>query len=134
MSNGSNIVKERLARTARQAVTLSGLGTDVFDLAVTNSAKIHGLFQEYIPAGKLIPWRADVVNDQLVLHMHSRYFTPRRQANLNDIQEFEPGVDIDGQLKELQGSNFVHTSDNVVQYLGTRKESEGFSRYINHHL
>ena len=66
--------------------------------------------------------------------MHSRYFTPKRQANLNDIQEFEPGVDINGQLKELQGSNFVHTSDNIVQYLGTRKESEGFSRYINHHL
>ena len=124
VSKRGNKGSYKLAQSARQAVTLTGLGSDLFDKAVTNCAKIHDLFRECLPEGKLLPWRTDTSDGHIVLHMHSRYFTHKRYANLHDVQEFEPGVDVDGQLKELQGFNFVHTSDNVVQYLAMKKEND----------
>ena len=75
--NRTNKCSHRLARIAREAVTLTGLDSDLFNEAVTNCTNIHhDLFQECFPEDKLLRWRTDTSADHFVLHMHSCSLKP----------------------------------------------------------
>jgi hypothetical protein len=120
----SNKATSRIAQTVKQAVCLTGLGLNFFDEAVRNVARIYELFHNNLPEGKLRTWDPEKVDNHLTLNAHARYLTPRRYADKNDVREFEPWVDRNGTLAQLQGASFVHTTDNVVQFFGLKQGSE----------
>jgi hypothetical protein len=126
--NRSERAKNRFTQTARQAVSVTGFGTNLFEQAVRNAVKTYDVFKQYFPEGKLHSWQPERSDDHLVLESHARYFTPKRYADMKDIRDFEPGVDRDGFLKQLQGTKFVHTIDNVVHYFESKPNSESNSQ------
>ena len=70
------------------------------------------------------------MNGFAALGSHTRYFTSRRNCYSPIVQNFGPGVDPNGELEKLKGSNFVHTIDNIVQYLGEKQSDSGTSYVI----
>lgn len=124
----SSKAKHNYAQTAQQAICLSGLGLDFFHQSIINIVGLHGLFERHVPQGKLRAWHPERIDGNLTISAKTRYFTLKRHANVNDTQDFQPWVDEDGFLKDIQGNAFVHTVDNVVEYFGIRKEPNNVIR------
>ena len=49
---------------------------------------------------------------------------PRRNCRLLVEQPFGPGVDPNGDLERIKGNTYIHTEDNVVQYLEEKKKND----------
>jgi hypothetical protein len=70
------------------------------------------------------------IDDSAAMACYTRYFLRSRSCKSLTPRQFGPGVDPNGDLEKLQGSLYVHTEDNAVQYLGEKPEKkEGKSKY-----
>ena len=119
--------KNRYAGIIRQYVAISGLNIEVFNQLLDGLGKIHRFFKDSLPNKRLQPMIPLVIEDNVAMVCHTRYFHPTRYCRSATALLFGPGVDPKGYLEQLQGTSYIHTKDNVVQYLG-KKSDEGGTR------
>lgn len=108
---------ERRRLYARQAVTLTGLSSDIFQKAITNLREILTTITGHFPDDSVNHWEPATYEGHLALDIHTRYFTSRRNAPNETSLPFMKGVDPDGILALARKQDLIHGPDNQVQYL-----------------
>lgn len=101
-----------------------------FTEVLTGVARVHKYFQDILPADKLEPFAPSSFEGDLVLSSHTRYFTPSRHLQFTMSQPFGPGVDPYGDLAKIGGQAYIHTEDNIVQYLAKKNDNGSAIRYV----
>jgi len=103
-------------RFLRQGISLTGLGGNGMDHIFEKLAEVQGIFKRFF---------GDRIQDCSIfssfkgyttLDMSNRYFMPKEGAHDDDICDLGQAVDPQGDLANLAGSSFVHTTDNKVFY------------------
>jgi hypothetical protein len=101
----------------RQSIQLTGLDTPTFSLAIENIFKIHSLFERSLPDHTLQAWQPTQIKDNVAsIDMSNRYFTDRREAAHTAAIPISYAMDPQGILAMLMGQDFIHSSENEVQY------------------
>ncbi|KAG6381588.1 hypothetical protein JVT61DRAFT_184 [Boletus reticuloceps] len=85
--------KANAARYLRQAVTLTGLGTSIFETAIETVRGAHTHLARNYPAGRVTPWKPERFKGQDVLEISNRYLTSRHRQSPSPIVAFQCGVD-----------------------------------------
>lgn len=128
----------RMRPHIRQAITLSGLGLDYFDNIIQKIEQVYIMFSNMLPAKSMIHWQPARFQNMMALDLHARYFThkslvkgQRPNTQNTTIQQiytknftgentkaFEPFVDPNNVLLEMQEDQYIHHDDNIVEYFG----------------
>lgn len=125
-----------MARNVRQYVAITGFDSESFAKTLAGLARVRRLFEDSLPINKLDSLQLVSMDGIPALSCHTRYFTTRRDCSSTILQNFGPHVDPNGDLEKLKGEDFVHTEDNIVQYLGKKEENEETSCviHISHYI
>ena len=115
---------QNLAAFVRQYVALTGLDMECFSKTLEAAARVHRFFEDFLSIEKLEPFQPISIDGFDVLACHTRYFMPRRNCRLLVEQPFGPGVDPNGDLERIKGNTYIHTEDNIVQYLEEKKKND----------
>ncbi|KIM84094.1 hypothetical protein PILCRDRAFT_68465, partial [Piloderma croceum F 1598] len=100
----------------RQAVSLTGLGTEKFEQSIDAIIHIHTIFSRTFKDGLLDPWLLSAFKDHNAIDISNRYFTSHRQSP-NTVQlPFHKLVDPDRILEGMVDRDIVHSEENDVQY------------------
>jgi hypothetical protein len=83
--------------------------------------KMSNQFKE----GMLEGWQPASFEGNPTIEPKTRYFTQVAHATPADSTNFAPHVNQDGQLRELMGGDYVHTTDSRVDYMEQIRTSEG---------
>ena len=101
-------------------MTLTGLGSPTFDLALQAIRDVHGFFDRAFKAGRLQPSEAlvlDRATGHTHLHASNRFLTPRKEAPDMEALALDDGVDPNNFLRQaLNSGKFFHGEDNQVEY------------------
>jgi hypothetical protein len=100
----------------RQHVTLTGLNSPQFDLALDNIQTIHSMFAKDLSPFKLQPWTPGTFSGYTTVESRKRYFTSPKLANHSDIVPFDPLVDPRGVLASVDQRRYFHTTADEVGY------------------
>jgi hypothetical protein len=98
-------------------VAITGLNLEDFNKMLEGVGKVHKYFEDALPNSSLEPMVPLLIDDNLAIAGHTRYFLPAVDCRLSTPCTFGPGVDPNGDLEKLGGTSFVHMEHNVVQYL-----------------
>lgn len=109
--------RNRYAGVIRQYVAITGLNINDFNKIIEGIAKIHSFFEDSLPNESLQPMIPLVMEENVAMACHTRYFHATRFYKSAIPHPLGSGVDPNGDLQLLQGDSYVHTEDNVVQYL-----------------
>jgi hypothetical protein len=114
-------------------VTISGLGSHIFNNAVQGIHQIHDLFSRTFDAGTIESWTPSIFEDYEAIDMSNRFFTPRQHARTDHITTFSRAVDPDNILHTAmsQDDKFTHTEDNEVEYYELVTDINGLIRYAS---
>lgn len=106
--------------SAKQAITLTGLGSTEFELAARAVLQIHTLFSSTIPEDALTNWKPMRDGGDVCLEFSNRYF---RGKNDQDAAALELDKEIDplGILRSKCPTG-EHTEDNIVLYFERRTD------------
>ena len=110
-------------------MAVTGFNLEAFNQALEGIGKIHRFFEDVLPDNCLEPMVPFTIDDNAAMACYTRYFLRSHSCKSLNPRQFGPGVDPNGDLEKLQGSLYVHTEDNAVQYLGEKK-TEGKSKYV----
>lgn len=116
--------RQRYAGYIRQYIALTGLDHEEFNESLGGFVKVHRYFQDALPTDKLHPLEPLSINGARALACHTRYFNARRYCQSAVSLPFGPWVDPNDDLKRIAGNSYIHTEDNVVQYLGRKTDDE----------
>ena len=86
---------------------------------------IHVLFDDYFGEGHL---QGLEHNDRAVLFASNRYFTYKRDVGQATQVAFSDGVDPNGILRRMAGTDYIHTDENEVKYYKLTLASDGTKR------
>lgn len=98
-------------------MAITGLNINDFNKIIEGIAKIHSFFEDSLPNESLQPMIPLVMEENVAMACHTRYFHATRFYKSAIPHPLGSGVDPNGDLQLLQGDSYVHTEDNVVQYL-----------------
>lgn len=99
----------------KQSISISGLGTDTFNDAITSLYLLQTALTAHIPPQSLIPWAPSFFQDFPSIDISNRYFSKKKDA-LEAPIPFGLDVDPHGLLAHLIQGDLAHTSDNEVLY------------------
>ncbi|TFK60473.1 hypothetical protein BDN72DRAFT_720916, partial [Pluteus cervinus] len=114
-----------------QSVTLTGIGTPVFEKSVQALAEIATTFNRQFPEGQMIPWHplpSCLAGGQSIV-FSNRYFTRRKDGPLMKPVAFDQNIDPKGFLSRGIGPHIIHTEENQVKYFRCEKDDEENPRY-----
>jgi hypothetical protein len=112
----------------RQAVTISGLGTQRFNKGIENMELMFLRFYEMHHEDQLHPWESTVFGSYPAMDASARYFTPAYRRDGAASERFSEVMDPDGVLNGMIDDSFVHTSENNVHYLQMIPDPQGKAR------
>ncbi|KAJ2912581.1 hypothetical protein MD484_g7828, partial [Candolleomyces efflorescens] len=115
----------RSRKFIRQHVKLTGLGNEDMTKCIQQVEAAYLKMLNHFQEGALEPWQPSTFNGNLALEASTRYLTQTMHAEATDIVEFAPHVDPDGQLRAIMEPDFVHTTDNRVEYMEQHQVHEG---------
>lgn len=118
--------KYRYAGFIRQYVAISGLNICEFDKTLQGLDKVHRFFSDSLPKSNLEPMEPLLIDENLAMACHTRYFLRNRFCKSKKPHPFGPGVDPSGDLDRLAGNSYTHTDENDVQYLEKKVDSEKY--------
>ena len=101
---------------ARQSITISGLGSDVFAQALLGMMNIHQHFAQRCPEGQMESWEPRKDRGHPILTLGNRYLsTTRDNENKQPVSVEMDAID---PFHILQGAvpSTVHTKENQVLY------------------
>lgn len=113
-------------RFIRQSITLDGMGTQSFSNALHTTRLLHEIFDRTFEENRLEQW----TNSEDTLETSNRFLTPKNDAPDSKHVAFGKYVDPKGVLESMlgEGSGFVHTGDNVVEYFQRITDANGITR------
>jgi hypothetical protein len=100
----------------RQFIKLTGLRSPQFDDLSCVVQNVHQAFCTTFPMYHIEPSEASAHKADYAIDLHSWYFTARRAAPDAKHVPFREDVDPYDILENVRGANFIHASDNDVQY------------------
>ena len=100
----------------RQAVTLTGLGSDRFSEAVKAIERVVIQFMNKLPPDSLESWQPSKSQNADAFDAGSRYFINARVAGAAERGPFDALADPNGVLAAMVDEDFIHIIDNDVQY------------------
>ncbi|KAF8798316.1 hypothetical protein BYT27DRAFT_7123499, partial [Phlegmacium glaucopus] len=115
----------------RQYIAVTGIGLEEFNQILQGFGRVHNFFEDVLPVDKLERLELFSINGNLALACHTRYFQARCYCRSAVPQPFGPGVDPNGDLEQIGRDLFIHTEDNVVQYLARKNDTGQSLKYIN---
>ncbi|KAH7907847.1 hypothetical protein BJ138DRAFT_1116335 [Hygrophoropsis aurantiaca] len=113
--------KAQQMRHIRQSVTLTGLGHQVFEQAVTTLYGINTLLERLEPPGTVEKWKPSDYAGFTAINLQNRYFTPKRFANGLPSIPFDDMNDSNRYLRSCNNPDFVHTEENNVEFYASAK-------------
>ncbi|KIM72485.1 hypothetical protein PILCRDRAFT_81820 [Piloderma croceum F 1598] len=129
----NNISRNEHARCRylRQAITISGMGSEYLNKAMDNIMQIHKLFNRQHKDDQLELWQPSAYEDSYGIDASNHYFSARKDNPGSRAIPFLPMVDPKGTLTGLSSSmmNFVHTQENQVQYYEYVADTSGIKGY-----
>ena len=93
-----------------------------FASALETVQAMHGLFDDYFGEGHLQGLEQD---NRAVLSTSNRYFTHKRDVGRASQVAFGDGVDPNGILRKMAGTDYIHTDKNAVNYYRILLGSDG---------
>ena len=117
--------KNHYAGIIWQYMAILELNIKVFNQILDGLGKIHRFFEDSLPNKWLQPIIPLIIEDNVAMACHTRYFHPTCYCRSATALPFGPGIDPKGYLEQLQGTLYIHTKDNVVQYLGKKSDERG---------
>lgn len=102
-------------RGAKQTVSLSGMGLEVFAENVTAVLHLYQLLDGCLAQGTLQPWKPALHHGHASLEFSNRYFSSAKEADERVSMNIGADVDPFGILSGLNVDG-VHTEDNMVGY------------------
>ncbi|KIM90321.1 hypothetical protein PILCRDRAFT_31490, partial [Piloderma croceum F 1598] len=116
LTNKPRLVPSQTSIHLRQAVTLTGLGTEKFEQSVDAFIQIHTMFSRIFKDGILDPWLLSAFGDHNAVDISNRYFTSRHQNPTAVQLSFHELVDPDRILVNMAVGDLVHSEENDVQF------------------
>lgn len=115
--------KPNSGRFLRQSLTLCGLKVPLFQKTADAVLEIHALLARSVDQDEMENCSMVSFDDdgEPLLHMSSRYLTPKRESNGMVIMPIPANVDPQGHLARVAGNSFVYTDDNHVRYFEHRR-------------
>ena len=104
---------------------------ELFDETLQGLQEFIVFFEDSLPSNALKSFQLPMMEDFSILVAHTGYFTSCCDYFSPIIQIFGIGIDPNRDLEMLKGSHFVHTEDNIVQYLGEMEKNKEISYIIN---
>ncbi|KAF9553069.1 hypothetical protein CPC08DRAFT_767817 [Agrocybe pediades] len=103
----------------RQAVTITGIDSADFDSCISKIESIYMSFYNVLPSGSMEGWYPGWFNKFATISAQTRYFD-RSSPGAPPIVSvgFTNAEDPYGVLADMEGDDFVHGEDNVVDYRG----------------
>ncbi|KAF8896010.1 hypothetical protein BD779DRAFT_1466051 [Infundibulicybe gibba] len=125
-------IQEKLSQAAarcrylRQGVTITGLGSPTFELAMNVAVEISRMFDRQFPEGKMEPWGPSTTEmEQSCIELSNRYFTPKRDAPRMSHIPFSAAIDPEGILESIAKAGYIHGEENMVDYYTCSHENGG---------
>ncbi|TFK59341.1 hypothetical protein BDN72DRAFT_780871 [Pluteus cervinus] len=115
------------AQFLTQSVTLSGLGTAMFEESLSALKEMHTVFCRQFPEGRVLPLPTveSSVGVGESLTFSNRYFTKRSEGPHMKTVPFSSVVDPKKFFTRMLSSTLIHTEENEVQYF-TRYSDLGY--------
>ncbi|KAL6301050.1 hypothetical protein BKA93DRAFT_739447 [Sparassis latifolia] len=101
--------------SAKQSISLAGLGAKSFDNGIKAIINLHQLMSERVNRATLTPWTPRRIQNEVLLDFSNRYFSSPKDAVGEEAIEFGIETDPFGILKN-QIEGYIHTTDNKVLY------------------
>jgi hypothetical protein len=112
-------------------VSLTGLGVPAFETNIKGLKNIYSTFARYIAIDKLAPCGiVDEYDKYTSIELSNRYFTPKRDALVEEQIPITADIDPAGLLRLAGGSKYVHTNHNAVRYYMRTKQPDGKDRLV----
>ncbi|KAF9038745.1 hypothetical protein BJ165DRAFT_1352692, partial [Panaeolus papilionaceus] len=127
--HSDSVASRRARRYLRQQVKISGMGDDLFENAIDIIHEIYIKFSDCFDETSLEQWNPDFYDVSTALQASARYFTPASMAYGSGQVPFAPFVDPEGYLLQSMGSEYVHTTENRVDYYQRAVDAYGKSSY-----
>ncbi|KAH7902896.1 hypothetical protein BJ138DRAFT_1120970 [Hygrophoropsis aurantiaca] len=108
--------KPQQLRHMRQSITITGLGHQSFDSAVSSLYALQPLLARNAGPGTFEKWQPGEYKNVVSLNIQNRYFTLRKFADGAEKIPFNKLADPDGYLEDSNGRDLIHTDDNAVDY------------------
>ncbi|KAI0349264.1 hypothetical protein OH77DRAFT_1499631 [Trametes cingulata] len=99
----------------KQSITVGGLGSELFDDAVSGMITIYEHFKTQLRGYNLRPWRPEQRENHLALTFSNRYLTQAKFAQGETVVDLSLDVDPFNVLRPRLTSQ-VHLQENVVEY------------------
>ena len=100
--------------SSTQSITISGLGSEEFDLSLKGLICIHNIFKEHLAGTSFSGINTCLDNSYVTLFFSNRYFTHPRDMQNNTAIPIPPDVDPVGILAGISGG--IYTAENQVEY------------------
>jgi len=121
----------KLVKYLRQGVSLTGLGTPLFDSSIQAIMDIYALFCRSVPRDKLQPCSfTDHYGQYTGIEMANRFFSPRKDFPTSKSIPFSTDIDPKGILARVAGTSFIHMEQNVVAYYECSVAPNGNTRCV----
>lgn len=101
-------------------MAITGLGSPAFDDVIPMIRQIFYMFLQRLPEDALEMWEGHQVRGYDAISTQTRLFTSTK-ASTSEAIPFDALVDSNNNLSRLArlaSGQFIHTSDNEVEYLG----------------
>ena len=105
-----------MAKFLKQTVMLAGLGSTIFDNAISTIQDAHAKLTCCYTPGCLQPWNLDSFQGQCIMDFSNRYLTSRQCIYASPMVPFLPGVDPNNVLTRLAVDRYSHLEENQVSY------------------
>jgi hypothetical protein len=100
----------------RQSVSITGVDEPLFIKAIDNLLAMQNTFARNIDENCIDSWQPSSYAGYQSIDIGNRYFTSRRDDPQGTPISFTHGVDPQGKLSALAGSELFHGEDNDVCY------------------
>jgi hypothetical protein len=98
-------------------VKLTGLGNNDMIQCIQQVEAAYLKMLNHFKEGALEPWQPSTFDGKAAIEANTRYFTHASHAETSDVVDFAPYVDGNGQLRAIMEGDYVHTTDNRVEYM-----------------
>jgi hypothetical protein len=100
----------------QQSISLFGGDLSLFRAAISGITGIQCLFSNEFKENDFEQWSPTMYKDMPSIDASNRYFSAKKDVSGDDHIPFPQAVDPRSILKSLEGLDFVHAADNVVDY------------------
>ena len=96
---------------------VTGLGNDDMLKCIGQIEAVYLKMMNHFREGSLEPWQPSEFEGNAALEASTRYLSQASHIMPGDVVDFAPHVDPDGKLRDLMEDEYVHTTDNRVDYM-----------------